>query len=304
VRPRHQNSGYGLISIIYGWIPSSSGEQRNGVNYPRSLDLFLWWHLAVMGFDRVHLIVFYNESRVPPTVQDVYGNASCETTWAKHKRLSWVPAPWQPITAGGRNESRPQDFGRKYHVPAITKAYHHLRSRYDWIAIVDTDELIFRNDTSAFDDSCPVDAPIVAGLRTSLGDAYDHTTSACLAPFVFARNAKRERLPVERSPESDPYKGQTEPPPPDHKGQRLCYKSLHRTAGPQRLGGEYSMHIGNGNTERIPPARPGALAVAAHRAASARLLVRRLLGELEVDIVFEFAQRSRRSCRPTTSSTQ
>ena len=95
--------------------------------------------------------------------------------------------------------------------------------RHDWVAIVDTDELIFRNGTGALDDACPADAPIVAGLRTSLagresktgrvaaasthnvcsprslGDAYDHTTSACLAPFVFAsRRESRGRADTRR----------------------------------------------------------------------------------------------------------
>ena len=48
---------------------------------------------------------------------------------------------------------------------------------------------------------------------------------------------------------------------PGDKGQRSCFKSLHRTAGPQRLGGKFSMHIGNGPHVQITPARPGALAV-------------------------------------------
>ena len=67
---------------------------------------------------------------------------------------------------------------------------------------------------------------------------------------------------MQRSPESDPYTGQTEPPPPGYRGQRTCFKSLHRTAGPQRLLGRYVMHQGDGYHEKIAPARPGALAIA------------------------------------------
>mmetsp|Transcript_12145 Transcript_12145/g.37369 ORF Transcript_12145/g.37369 Transcript_12145/m.37369 type:complete len:246 (+) Transcript_12145:470-1207(+) len=197
LRPRQKNSGYGLISLIYEFPASSNARNKNGFSYPRSLDLFLWWHLSVMGFDRVHLVVFYNESKVPPTVQDVYGDASCETTWAKHKRLSWVPTPWRPNTEAIK--SKRYDFDRDDKAPVIRKAYDALRSRHDWVAIVDTDELIFRNGTGALDDACPADAPIVAGLRTSLGDAYDHTTSACLAPFVFAsRRESRGRADTRR----------------------------------------------------------------------------------------------------------
>mmetsp|Transcript_19433 Transcript_19433/g.60836 ORF Transcript_19433/g.60836 Transcript_19433/m.60836 type:complete len:248 (-) Transcript_19433:707-1450(-) len=199
LRPRQKNSGYGLISLIYEFPASSNARNKNGFSYPRSLDLFLWWHLSVMGFDRVHLVVFYNESKVPPTVQDVYGDASCETTWAQHKRLSWEPVPFRPINASVPLDGKPRDFDPNYKAPAITKAYNALRSRYDWIAILDNDELVFRNGTGALDDACPADAPIVAGLRTSLGDAYDHTTSACLAPFVFAsRRESRGRADTRR----------------------------------------------------------------------------------------------------------
>jgi len=278
-----------------------------------------------MGFDRVHLVVFYNESKVPPTVQDVYGDASCETTWAQHKRLSWEPVPFRPINASVPLDGKPRDFDPNYKAPAITKAYNALRSRYDWIAILDNDELVFRNGTGALDDGCPADAPIVAGLRTSLAGRKSKDGSRRrrgvdaerLLTQVSGRRVRSHHLRVprpvrflaaaraapgaevararclQRSDRAPASRRQTVRQPttgqanleicqifaemfrcslrldgtmkfgyrPGDKGQRSCFKSLHRTAGPQRLGGKFSMHIGNGPHVQITPARPGALAV-------------------------------------------
>ncbi|KAJ1453536.1 hypothetical protein M885DRAFT_618905 [Pelagophyceae sp. CCMP2097] len=224
-------SGVALIAEIHG------GRPRPGANMAFSpyLARFVWWHVAVMGFEHVHLLVFHNVSVPAPNAADVYGAQSCVNKWVASGALTWEVRPY-----------------------------------YDWVAVLDVDEFLFANASAAPHGrglrEAPKVAPVLAAIEASLqraptapgADVFSGVGSLCFPSYPFVNPGLRN-LPVLRSAESDQYKFTAVAP--DENGHAYCWKSMHRTKAVPRLETPYSMHIGPGHSRRALR-KTGALAVA------------------------------------------
>ncbi|KAJ1447029.1 hypothetical protein M885DRAFT_624743 [Pelagophyceae sp. CCMP2097] len=274
-------SGAAVISVIHG----APRPRRHVVTvYSPYVARFVWWHVAVMGFERVHLVVFHNASVAAPTAVDVYGASSCVAAWVASGGLSWEARPYVPVHHAGFNlyEAVPLDWNAGPKSGAIAETYAGIRAKYDWVAVLDIDELFFANASApaapraaAAAAAAPhglgaKKAPVLAAIEASVralaplrpaapqADVFKGVGSLCAPGFSFV-NAGPRNLPSLRSAEVTAYGFNAVPAPAG--SQAHCWKSMHRTAAVTHLTSPYAMHTGPGVSKRVKRG-PGALAVA------------------------------------------
>ncbi|KAJ1452023.1 hypothetical protein M885DRAFT_589283 [Pelagophyceae sp. CCMP2097] len=276
-------SGAAVIAEIHGARP---GRERHGV-YSSHVARFVWWHVAVMGFERVHLVVFHSASVAAPTAADVYGASSCVAAWVASGGLSWETRIYFPVHHAGLklDEQRPAGWNAIHKSGAIAETYEKIRKKYDWVAVLDVDEFFFANASApaaphgagagaalhgrgaqTSRDAPPVLVAIEATLRAlaprtpaaARADIFSGVASLCAPGFSFV-NPGPQSMPSLRSAEADPYRFRAVPAPA--KDQAHCWKSMHRTAAVTHLTSHVAMHKGPGPTLQAERGA-GALAVA------------------------------------------
>lgn len=140
-------------------------------------------HVGILGIDKIHLIVFYNETLYPnsPTVEDIYPSKRfCVADWYRLGVLDW-----RPVKYGGAKETWPYDekgnhtLDRDYY--KTQRGYHpiyagiydvvhlvvclimsiEIKNHTDWVFVLDMDEVVIpvNLDTKSQKDWCGYNHP-------------------------------------------------------------------------------------------------------------------------------------------------
>ena len=137
-----------LITVIFGAVPNASWcEGRPCAHYVNAeqLSRYVWWHTH-LGFQKILVIAFFNDTVQPPSLEDVYpAHKSCIVWWQARGWLNWRPMPWKPAAVGDALEMNEAATEKLYKPQAVSRVYREHQHLYDWIGVSDTDELIYVN---------------------------------------------------------------------------------------------------------------------------------------------------------------
>lgn len=133
-----------MITTIHGKLWITFLNKHFWSEYPDgdALSWNLFNHIGMLGIDRVHLGVFYNESlySTPPTVEDIYPSQRyCAADWFKLGAIDWKPVPYASYSGDGhRVLSINYNKSRRFYNPV----YAEIRNHTDWVFVQDVDEIL------------------------------------------------------------------------------------------------------------------------------------------------------------------